>query len=69
MADFGAAAGPGQLLAQLDEAAGAGGYHQIGVNGQYVINQLPGNLLGNVRMGQIEKSTEAAALRPIGQFD
>jgi hypothetical protein len=46
MADFGGAAGGGQMLVELDKAAGAGCHYQVGVNGHYVFNQLSGYFFG-----------------------
>ena len=58
-----------QPLLDMDEAAGAGGGHQIGRCLFYLIEQADSDFFRQLRLGQMKQPPLAAALRAIGKFD
>lgn len=57
-----------QTLLDVDEAARAGGGHQIGRCLCQLVEQPASDFLGQLRLGQMKQAALAAALRAVGKF-
>ena len=68
MPDLGSCRVMAQALLDMDEAAGAGGGHQIGRRLCQLVEQAISDFFRQFRLGQMKQAALAAALRAVGKF-